>query len=318
MGRCRTWELAGARRALAFGPPAPRAGARGSARGHKARHAGQIAARSACRSLRSFRSPDGSPHARALRQLREEGARVPRGAGSVIWSQARKPTIRSRSCCPTWITTKEFLLNKVTRIEGVSGVRSSFVMRRVIDTTASCHSGISRRPRRSSRTTGAEPRLHRKWHMAPLVADWVKEPDVDGSERSDRAGGPDRWHAKQASGPGGTGPGASTDPATAGEARRAAADLVTGAELPSPGGWSRLKKRRLHSLASSRVPARPLHMNHAALPIRRQVDRSFNAFGSGAFGSRPSSSLMRLAPCSHCWWAMRIWKSRASAGVIGG
>jgi Lrp/AsnC family leucine-responsive transcriptional regulator len=30
---------------------------------------------------------------------------------------------------------QEFLLNKVTRIEGVSGVRSSFVMRRVIDTT---------------------------------------------------------------------------------------------------------------------------------------------------------------------------------------
>jgi len=27
------------------------------------------------------------------------------------------------------------LLNKITRIEGVSGVRSSFVMRRVIDTT---------------------------------------------------------------------------------------------------------------------------------------------------------------------------------------
>jgi len=30
---------------------------------------------------------------------------------------------------------QEFLLNKITRIEGVSGVRSSFVMRRVIDTT---------------------------------------------------------------------------------------------------------------------------------------------------------------------------------------
>lgn len=31
---------------------------------------------------------------------------------------------------------QEFLLNKVTRIEGVSGARSSFVMRRVIETTA--------------------------------------------------------------------------------------------------------------------------------------------------------------------------------------
>jgi Lrp/AsnC family transcriptional regulator, leucine-responsive regulatory protein len=30
---------------------------------------------------------------------------------------------------------QEFLLNKITRIEGVSGVRSSFVMREVIDTT---------------------------------------------------------------------------------------------------------------------------------------------------------------------------------------
>ena len=31
---------------------------------------------------------------------------------------------------------QEFLLNKITRIEGVSGVHSSFVMRRVVDTTA--------------------------------------------------------------------------------------------------------------------------------------------------------------------------------------
>ena len=31
---------------------------------------------------------------------------------------------------------QQFLLNKITRIEGVSGVRSSFVMRRVIDTSA--------------------------------------------------------------------------------------------------------------------------------------------------------------------------------------
>ena len=31
---------------------------------------------------------------------------------------------------------QQFLLNKITRIEGVSGVRSSFVMRRVIDPTA--------------------------------------------------------------------------------------------------------------------------------------------------------------------------------------
>ena len=31
---------------------------------------------------------------------------------------------------------QEFLLNKITRIEGVSGVHSSFVMRKVVDTTA--------------------------------------------------------------------------------------------------------------------------------------------------------------------------------------
>ncbi|WP_101675482.1 Lrp/AsnC family transcriptional regulator [Alloalcanivorax mobilis] len=31
---------------------------------------------------------------------------------------------------------QQFLLNKITRIEGVSGVQSSFIMRRVIDTTA--------------------------------------------------------------------------------------------------------------------------------------------------------------------------------------
>jgi len=30
---------------------------------------------------------------------------------------------------------QEFLLNKITRIEGVSGVHSSFVMRRVVDST---------------------------------------------------------------------------------------------------------------------------------------------------------------------------------------
>lgn len=33
-------------------------------------------------------------------------------------------------------TYQEFLLNKVTRIKGVSGARSSFVMRRVVETTA--------------------------------------------------------------------------------------------------------------------------------------------------------------------------------------
>lgn len=37
---------------------------------------------------------------------------------------------------PDMDTYQEFLLNKITRIEGVSGVHSSFVMRRVIDTTA--------------------------------------------------------------------------------------------------------------------------------------------------------------------------------------
>ena len=31
---------------------------------------------------------------------------------------------------------QDFLLNKLTRIDGVSGVHSSFVMRRVVDTTA--------------------------------------------------------------------------------------------------------------------------------------------------------------------------------------
>lgn len=31
---------------------------------------------------------------------------------------------------------QEFLLNKITRIEGVTGVHSSFIMRRVVDTTA--------------------------------------------------------------------------------------------------------------------------------------------------------------------------------------
>ena len=30
---------------------------------------------------------------------------------------------------------QEFLLNKITRLEGVSGVHSSFVMRRVVDST---------------------------------------------------------------------------------------------------------------------------------------------------------------------------------------
>lgn len=37
---------------------------------------------------------------------------------------------------PDMDTYQEFLLNKVTRIEGVSGVHSSFVMRRVKDSTA--------------------------------------------------------------------------------------------------------------------------------------------------------------------------------------
>lgn len=37
---------------------------------------------------------------------------------------------------PDMDTYQEFLLNKITRIEGVSGVHSSFVMRRVVDTTA--------------------------------------------------------------------------------------------------------------------------------------------------------------------------------------
>lgn len=36
---------------------------------------------------------------------------------------------------PDMDSYQEFLLNKVTRIEGVSGVHSSFVMRRVVDTT---------------------------------------------------------------------------------------------------------------------------------------------------------------------------------------
>ncbi|HEX7477608.1 MAG TPA: Lrp/AsnC family transcriptional regulator [Polyangiales bacterium] len=37
---------------------------------------------------------------------------------------------------PTMEDYQAFLLDKITRIEGVSGVHSSFVMRRVIDTTA--------------------------------------------------------------------------------------------------------------------------------------------------------------------------------------
>lgn len=37
---------------------------------------------------------------------------------------------------PDMDTYQEFLLNKITRIEGVSGVHSSFIMRRVVDTTA--------------------------------------------------------------------------------------------------------------------------------------------------------------------------------------
>jgi len=37
---------------------------------------------------------------------------------------------------PDMDTYQEFLLNKITRIEGVSGVHSSFVMRRVKDSTA--------------------------------------------------------------------------------------------------------------------------------------------------------------------------------------
>jgi Lrp/AsnC family transcriptional regulator, leucine-responsive regulatory protein len=36
---------------------------------------------------------------------------------------------------PDMDSYQEFLLNKITRIEGVSGVHSSFVMRRVVDTT---------------------------------------------------------------------------------------------------------------------------------------------------------------------------------------
>ena len=39
-------------------------------------------------------------------------------------------------CVPDLDHYQEFLLNKITHIEGVSGVRSSFVMRRVIETTA--------------------------------------------------------------------------------------------------------------------------------------------------------------------------------------
>jgi Lrp/AsnC family transcriptional regulator, leucine-responsive regulatory protein len=37
---------------------------------------------------------------------------------------------------PDMETYQEFLLGKITRIEGVSGVHSSFVMRRVVDSTA--------------------------------------------------------------------------------------------------------------------------------------------------------------------------------------
>jgi Lrp/AsnC family leucine-responsive transcriptional regulator len=37
---------------------------------------------------------------------------------------------------PDMDTYQEFLLEKITRIEGVTGVHTSFVMRRVVDTTA--------------------------------------------------------------------------------------------------------------------------------------------------------------------------------------
>jgi Lrp/AsnC family leucine-responsive transcriptional regulator len=37
---------------------------------------------------------------------------------------------------PDMDTYQDFLLNKITRIDGVTGVHSSFVMRRVVDTTA--------------------------------------------------------------------------------------------------------------------------------------------------------------------------------------
>ena len=39
-------------------------------------------------------------------------------------------------CVPDLDAYQEFLLNKITHIEGVSGVRSSFVMRRVVETTS--------------------------------------------------------------------------------------------------------------------------------------------------------------------------------------
>lgn len=41
-----------------------------------------------------------------------------------------------RVVVPDMEAYQEFLLGKLTRIEGVSGVHSSFVMRRVVDTTA--------------------------------------------------------------------------------------------------------------------------------------------------------------------------------------
>jgi Lrp/AsnC family transcriptional regulator, leucine-responsive regulatory protein len=48
----------------------------------------------------------------------------------------RMPTTSSRSWSPDMDAYQELLLNRITRIPGVTGVHSSFVLRRVIDKTA--------------------------------------------------------------------------------------------------------------------------------------------------------------------------------------
>ena len=116
---------------------APRAGARGSAPWSRGASRWSIAARSApVASLRSFRSPwDRHTPERFANFEKKVRACPSRCRPGAIWSQARKPDYLLKVVLPDMDHYQEFLLNKVTRIEGVSGVRSSFVMRRVIDTT---------------------------------------------------------------------------------------------------------------------------------------------------------------------------------------
>jgi len=130
-GGCRTWSWPSAS-ALAFGLLAPRASTRGSASGH-----GRVTLVDRSKGGLSLTAiiqvAMTATIAERFATFEKRCARAPR-CRPATWSQARTPTTCSRSCCPTW-SLPEFLLNKITRIEGVIGVRSSFVMRRVIETT---------------------------------------------------------------------------------------------------------------------------------------------------------------------------------------